>query len=70
MTLLDRLELLLMVDRGTNLEELPLPRLLLELAISALMVSRSTNAACDFLSVFLTKLAMMTLHRMSTSSRR
>lgn len=45
-------------------------RLVLTLAISALILSRSTNAACDFLSVFFTKLAMITLQRISTSSRR
>jgi hypothetical protein len=48
-----------------------LPLLLLAvLAISALILSRSTSAAWDFLSVFLTKLVMITLQRMSTSSRR
>jgi hypothetical protein len=43
---------------------------LLVLAISALILSRSTSTACDFLSVFFTKLAMITLQRISTSSRR
>ena len=48
-----------------------LPLLLLAvIAISALILSRSTSAAWDFLSVFLTKLVMITLQRMSTSSRR
>ena len=46
------------------------PLLLLALAISALTLSRSTSAAWDFLSVFLTKLVMITLQRISTSSRR
>jgi uncharacterized membrane protein YbhN (UPF0104 family) len=41
-----------------------------ELAISALILSRSTSAAWDFLSVFFTKPVMITLQRMSTSSRR
>jgi hypothetical protein len=44
--------------------------LLAELAISALILSRSTSAAWDFLSVFFTKPVMITLQRMSTSSRR
>lgn len=40
------------------------------IAISALNASLSTRAACAFLSVFFTKLVMIRLHRISTSSRR
>lgn len=51
-----------------------LPELLLLLpvavAISALNAILSTRTACDFLSVFFTKLVMITLQRISTSSRR
>ena len=49
---------------------LKIPPLLLVLAIWALILSRSTSAACDFRSVFLTKPAMIMLQRMSTSSQR
>ena len=51
-----------------------LPELLLLLpevvAISALNAILSTRVACDFLSVFFTKPVMITLQRISTSSRR
>jgi hypothetical protein len=50
---------------------LPEFRLLLEVvAISALNAILSTRVACDFLSVFFTKPVMITLQRISTSSRR